>query len=76
MFCSTLGQGRGRKEKNGKNATFPTLLTMIVVKTTLGLIYLYFQDKILELSKYSNYRKITKYTGFQTLTQGPEINKL
>ena len=26
--------------------------------------------------KLSNYRKITKYTTLETLTQGPKINKL
>ena len=32
-FSSTLGQGRGKEEKKkeAKKATFPTLLTMIVV---------------------------------------------
>ena len=55
MFCSTLGLGQGQwggggeggfggfggGKKEVEKATFPTLLTMIVVKTTLGLIYLY-----------------------------------
>ena len=35
-FCSTLGQGRGEEgKKEVKKATFPTLLTMIVVNRPL-----------------------------------------
>ena len=46
------------------------------LKLTRTLLLIYFYNKILELSKYSNYRKITKYTALEMLTQDPKINKL
>ena len=51
-----MGRGSGGGKKEVEKATFPTLLTMIVVKTTLGLIYLYTSTIIRQVETLSEFQ--------------------